>query len=77
MIQNWVARAFPLLFESSGEEENAKKNHTRKLNVWLDAFDAFVGDDVAHMDNYRKMICTDAFRLMNKRIREYRLKIKN
>lgn len=72
MLQNWVARAYPLLFETEEKEERQEKSHTRKLNMWLDTFDAFVGDDVAHLDSYRKMSCTDAFRLMNKRIKEAR-----
>ena len=72
MIRNWLSRAYPLLFpEAESENEDVKegKARVRKLNAWLDVFDAFMGDDVAHLDTYRKMAATDAFRLMNKRIR--------
>ena len=67
MIRNWLARAYPLLFpEGDGDD----KPQRRVRNAWLNIFDSFVGDDVAHLDNYRKMACTDAFRLMNRRIKE-------
>lgn len=78
MIQNWAARAYPLLFESDDADSHATekdkaKARVRQLNVWLDTFDAFVGDDIAHMDSYRKMSALDAFRLMNRRIKIARL----
>ena len=67
LIRNWLARAYPLLFPTP-DEGDAKQKQQRRRNAWLDAFDAFMGDDVAHMDQYRRMAATDAFRLMNKRI---------
>ena len=70
MIRNWLSKAYPLLFPKASEEEAEKKDNHHKKNGWLDTFDAFMGDDIAHLDTYRKMAATDAFRLMNKRIRE-------
>lgn len=81
MVQNWAAKMYPLLFEPADDEQQQpqptdkkeKKGHTRQLNMWLDTFDSFVGDDIAHLDNYRKMSALDAFRLMNRRIKVARL----
>ncbi len=69
MIRNWLARAYPLLFPE-GDDEGKGTTQKRVKNAWLNMFDSFVGDDVAHLDNYRRMACTDAFRLMNRRIKE-------
>ena len=70
MIRNWLARAYPLLFPEADSDEKGDATQKRVKNAWLNIFDSFVGDDVAHLDNYRRMACTDAFRLMNRRIKE-------
>lgn len=70
MIRNWLARAYPLLFPEADSDEKGDATQKRVKNAWLNIFDTFVGDDVAHLDNYRRMACTDAFRLMNRRIKE-------
>lgn len=70
MLRNWLARAFPLLFPEGDPEDKGSKNQQRVKNAWLNIFDSFVGDDIAHLDNYRQLACTDAFRLMNRRIKE-------
>ena len=36
---------------------------------WLAIFDAFIGDDVADMRKYQIMLATDAFRIMERRIK--------
>ena len=72
MIRNWLSRAYPLLFPAPDDSKEGRKDgntHTRKRSAWLDTFDAFMGDDIAHLDTYRKMAATDAFRLMNRRMR--------
>ena len=69
MIRNWLSKAYPLLFPKA-EEGKAPPDKGHRKNGWLDTFDAFMGDDIAHLDTYRKMAATDAFRIMNKRIRE-------
>lgn len=75
MIRNWLSRAYPLLFPE-GEVQADSSPRVRQRNVWLNAFDSFVGDDVAHLDAYRKMACTDAFRIMNRKIKLSRLQNK-
>ena len=70
MIHNWLSRAYPLLFpKPDPDDAKVAKGKAHKQNGWLDMFDSFMGDDVAHLDTYRRMSATDAFRLMNKRIR--------
>lgn len=64
MIKAWLSRIYPLLFPQ-GDEKDAPVR-----NAWLKTFDSFVGDDVAHMDDYRNMACMDAFRVMAKRIKD-------
>lgn len=39
---------------------------------WLAIFDAFMGDDVAFIERYKRMSALDAFRLMNRRIKQSR-----
>lgn len=69
MIKNWLSKAYPLLFPR-GDETDGREMPKKRGNVWLDIFDSFVGDDIAHMDAYRTMNCLDAFRIMHKRIKE-------
>lgn len=64
MIKAWLSRVYPLLFPVGDEKEKPV------MNAWLKTFDSFVGDDVAHMDDYRNMACMDAFRIMAKRIKD-------
>ena len=65
-IKNMLSARFPLLFpEGSGEEKN------EGVVKWLDIFDNFVGDDVAHMYDYERMLAMDVMRIMNKRIKDY------
>lgn len=70
MVRNWLSRAYPLLFPKADGEGGGKGDGKHRRNGWLDTFDAFMGDDVAHLDTYKQMAATDAFRIMNKRIRE-------
>ena len=64
LVKAWLSRAYPLLFpQGDGKEAPVQ-------NAWLKTFDSFVGDDVAHMDDYRNMACMDAFRIMAKRIKD-------
>jgi hypothetical protein len=45
--------------------------YQNKSTDWLNVFDNFVGDDIAHAEAYKTMEATDAFRIMNKRIHDY------
>lgn len=64
-IKNMLSARFPLLFPEGSGEENPG------VVRWLDIFDSFVGEDVAHMYDYERMQAMDVLRIMNRRIKEY------
>ena len=68
LIHAWLSKAYPLLFPRS-EEQEGKWISNVKPTDWLMVFDAFVGDNVAEMRQYQMMPATDAFRVMNRRIK--------
>lgn len=71
LIKVWLSKAYQQLFPSSGDDEKQYTNKPAlKPTAWLDIFDAFIGDNVPDMKKYQAMPATDAFRIMNKRIRE-------
>jgi hypothetical protein len=75
MIRAWLASVYPFLFPpADGPEEDGKpvKNGGKAKSNWMDIFDAFVGDAIPDTPYYRNMPCMDAFRLINKRIKDYR-----
>lgn len=65
LIKKWLSRAYIHLFPES-EGESTKIQSVK----WLDVFDSFVGDNIPYMDKYQAMSCTDAFRIMNRKIKE-------
>lgn len=72
LIRSWLCRSYPHLFPEPDDEEYRPTNSPRQPSPtnWLAVFDSFVGDDVAQMEHYKAMAATDAFRIMNKRIRD-------
>ena len=76
MIRLWLAKVYPLLFQAPEQKENAQpstlnaQRQTPKSPNWVKIFDAFVGDDIAHIDAYKHLPCMDAFRIINNRIRQ-------
>lgn len=75
MIRTWLSIVYPFLFPMTEETEEDEKpeRETLKSNShnWMDIFDAFVGDSIPDTEYYKYMPCMDAFRLINKRIKEY------
>lgn len=70
LIKGWLSHAYGDLFPM-GEPDSSKKNTKKQRPTnWLDVFDAFVGDNIPHMDSYKAMPCMDAFRILNKKIKE-------
>lgn len=69
LIKRWLSRAYVHLFPEAEEPVHAKGQKMQPVN-WLDVFDSFVGDNIPYMDKYQAMPCTDAFRIMNRKIRE-------
>lgn len=70
MIRAWLMKVYPFLFPSGDPTETNTGNANAKSN-WLDIFDAFVGDNIPNTDYYQDMPCMNAFRLINKRIKEH------
>lgn len=81
LLRRWLSRSYPYLFppqqeadDDDGEEKRAKPKKRPKPQAtdWLAIFDAFMGDDVAFIERYKRMSALDAFRLMNRRIKQSR-----
>ena len=67
MVKAWLGRLFPLLFPE-GDPDDKPQGHAK--NAWLNTFYSFVGDDVAHLEEYKRLECMDAFRIMSNRIKD-------
>lgn len=78
LIRSWLSRAFPLVFPEPEEEEPGIRRNKRQRKPkpvdWVSIFDALVGDNLADMEKYKAIPATDAFRIMNRRIREARMR---
>ncbi|MBQ8223989.1 MAG: hypothetical protein IJZ86_01300 [Bacteroides sp.] len=75
LIRSWLSRSYIHLFPEGEPAENSKGDRVKAKPVdWLSVFDAFVGDNVADMDAYKSLPCMDAFRLLNRRIKEAKKK---
>ena len=77
LIRRWLSRSYPHLFppeqaDDEEEEETDKQPKKPRPTDWLAIFDAFMGDDVAFIDRYKRLPALDAFRLMNRRIKQSR-----
>lgn len=72
LIRSWLCKSFPHLFPEPEDADERPSNSPRQPKPvnWLSVFDTFVGDNVAQMEHYKAMAATDAFRVMNRRIRE-------
>lgn len=68
LIKTWLAKAYTHLFPEADQDDTDKK--TGKPVDWLEVFDHFVGDNIPDMETYRAMECTDAFRVLNRKIKE-------
>ena len=66
LVKSWLGHLFPSMFPC-GEAEGKPKPVD-----WLSLFDAFVGEHVAEMGAYQSMACMDAFRVMDRKIKEGR-----
>lgn len=69
-IKKWLEVSFTHLFPNSPSSGDEKTVPTRAK--WLDMFDSFVGEDIPSTKYYQNMRCIDAFRIINKRIKEYK-----
>lgn len=74
LIRSWLSKAYPHLFPAGEDEETSNTPKTPRPVDWLKVFDAFIGDHIADIEKYKAMQATDAFRIMNRRIREAKLR---
>lgn len=76
LIKSWLSRSYKHLFPQGDEATaNVKGDKVKSKPVdWLSVFDAFVGDNVADIEAYKRLPCMDAFRLLNRRIKEAKKK---
>lgn len=70
MIRNWLSSVFKNLFQRSAVEEPSSEGG--QGTDWLGLFDSFVGDNIPFMEAYQKMECMDAFRIIDRKIKEQR-----
>ena len=70
LVKDWLAGAYTSLF--ARVTESKEKDGKTKPVSWLRLFDAWVGDNVAFMHSYKTMECTDALRILNRKIKEGR-----
>lgn len=74
LIRSWLSKAYPHLFPEGEDEDVSNTPKSPKPVDWLKVFDAFIGDNIADIEKYKAMQATDAFRIMNRRIREAKLR---
>ncbi len=71
LIKSWLGHSFIHLFPQAEPAENSRGDKVKaKPANWLAIFDQFVGDNIADIPSYKALPCMDAFRLLNKRIKE-------
>lgn len=71
LIKSWLSSAYPFLFPEGEASPNSKGDKVKGKSVdWLGLFDAWVGDNVASMEAYRRLSCMDAIRMLNRKIKE-------
>lgn len=69
LIKKWLGGAYVHLFPETESMGVTSRKGSSSVN-WLEIFDSFVGDNIPDMDKYQAMPALDAFRIMNRKIRE-------
>lgn len=67
LIRCWLSKSYPFLFPTSSTENKGTPGATN----WLEIFDSLVDGKLTEIDEYKKVSVIDAFRNMNRRIKEY------
>lgn len=76
-IRKWLSGAFSSLFEykeSDPDENKEEPVKTKKPNRpdWNAILDGFMGDDILHEEQYKKIKCIRAFKTINNRIKHFK-----
>ncbi len=70
LIKKWLGSAYRHLFPEPEEVSTSAGSKNVGTVKWLDIFDSFVGENIPDMDKYQSMPVMDAFRIMNRKIKE-------
>lgn len=68
LLKKWLSIAYPYMFASDGDRGDTPRSARQG---WIDIFDAFVGERIPDTNYYKDMPCMDAFRIINRRMKEY------
>lgn len=73
-IRKWLARAYPSVFSyAKGEADEGKAAQGPQNGPdWQSVIDSFASDNIINLEKYYDMPCLDIFRILNKRISEYK-----
>lgn len=74
-IRQWLSGAFSSMFEykvAKLQEEKAVKNKKTNRPDWNAILDGFIGDDILHEEQYKKIKCLRAFKTINNRIKHFK-----
>lgn len=75
LIKSWLSNSYVHLFPAGEVSDNSNGDKVKGKPVdWLALFDSFVGDNIADINAYKALPCMDAFRLLNRRIKEAKKK---
>lgn len=73
LIKEWLALAYPLIFQHDHEEEEMKPKKIKKHqnnSAWLKIFENVVGDDLINEDKYAALPLHNVLRWMTNKVRE-------
>jgi len=72
LIKEWLALAYPLVFQQDEEEPATKKiqNNPNRNSGWVKIFESIVGDDLINQDKYGKLPIHTVLRWMSNKIKD-------
>lgn len=76
LVKEWLSNVYPYLFPKDQDSDlhEIKLNQHPKTVDWLELFDRFVGDQIPQMEKYQSMNVMDAFRILNRKIKDAKRK---
>ncbi|MBQ9641522.1 MAG: hypothetical protein IJV06_08170 [Bacteroidaceae bacterium] len=73
-IKRWLSGAYPFLFPGGESQGTVRGGRKVVSNAWLEIFDVLVQDDLTRIDSYRHLACMDVLRILNRRLKNERMK---
>jgi hypothetical protein len=65
LIREWLARSYEYVFQKADEKKKEKSKG------WIGVFDAVVGDDIVHQDDYARQPLSQILRYLDHKTKEY------